>query len=203
MASANTTQQSGDDEKGILYSQIILIENARYFCVELAKMQSSAISQIVRRAESLFNDSLGSYVASVLRRPLSKMIDFVDAVDLLMRSTPANEIALHAAYSKSSFKRLAKEYTTKEVRKSIDALSKRVQKHFADDEDSASQSGADGGEDVLLLVWRSCEDNAAKEIDRFARIIRDVLPDGSVTLEITPLELRKFFQAAAPPPKRR
>ena len=203
MSLANTTQQSGDDEKGILYSQIFPIENARYFCVELAKVQSSAITQIVRRAETLFNDSLGSYVASVLRRPFGKMIDFADAVDLLMRSTPANEIQLHAAYSKSSFKRLAKEYTIKEMRKSIEAPSKRVQKHFADDKDTSSQSAADAGEDVPLLVWRSCEDNAAKEVDRFARISRYLLPDGSVTLELTPLELRNFFHAAAPPPPKR
>ena len=57
--------------------------------------------------------------------------------------------------------------------------------------------------EVLLVVWRACEDNAATEVNRFAPIIREDLPDGSVTLKVTPLELRKFFQEAAPPPRRR
>jgi len=56
----------------------------------------------------------------------------------LLGAYPGNEIQLHAAYSKSSFKRLAKKHTRKEVRRSIEALSERVQKRFADGEDTTS-----------------------------------------------------------------
>ena len=200
---------SGDDEKGVLYSQIILLENSRYLSVELSKIVSNALTQILRRADAMFNDALGSYVTSVLRRPLGKMMDFADAVELLMRSTPANEITLHQAYSKSAFKKLAKEYTSKDVRKAIETLAKRVQKHFAADEEDASAPAAavTGGvaaeEEVVMQVWRSCEDGAAKEVDRFARILKEVLPDGSVSIETSAQEVRKLFTAGAASLKRR
>ncbi|KDN37950.1 hypothetical protein K437DRAFT_240402 [Tilletiaria anomala UBC 951] len=208
MALTNASSGGNDDEKGVLYSQILLLENTHYLDVELRKVSSSALSQIVRRAESMFNDSLGCYVASVLRRPFGKLMDFGDAVDLLLRSTPANEITFHAAYSKSAFKRLAKENTSKDVRKNVETLSKRVQKHFAADDDELSvvpgaAVAVDACEDVMVQVWRSCEAGAAKELDRFARILKDVLPDGSVTIEITMQEIRRLFTANAPSIKKR
>ncbi len=211
MSSANAASSGGDEEKGALYAQIILIENARYLSVELGRLPNcpESVAQIFRRrADALLSDSLGSYIASVLRKPFGKMIDFADGVGLLMRSTPANEITLHAAYSKSNFKRVSKEYGSKDVRKSIETLSKRVQKHFAADEDdgpttSTSAISNDGEEEAVVQVWRSCEGEAAKEVERFSRMIRDVLPDGSVTLDITAVDVRRLFQQSAPSVKRR
>nr|CDI52043.1 related to Exocyst complex component Sec3 [Melanopsichium pennsylvanicum 4] len=72
----------GDEDKGQLNHLVILIENMYYFISEINKASrqrgNSALSGLVKRAETIYGDSLASYIQFVLRRPLGKMMDFGD-----------------------------------------------------------------------------------------------------------------------------
>ncbi|KAN0060684.1 hypothetical protein ACQY0O_007342 [Thecaphora frezii] len=194
-----------DEDKGQLNHHIILIENMWYFTSNISKQRNAALNALVKRAEKIYGDSLESYRMSVLRRPVGKMMDFGDGIDVLLRSTPPGEVSLHATYSKSAFKRLTKEYTSKDVRKSIEALSKRVQKHFGNDDDDPSESHDCGEEieEVLAKVWASCEDGFAREVERMARITRDCYKDAGVVLEVNGQDVRRLFASHAPGGRRR
>jgi hypothetical protein len=158
-----------DEDKGLLNHHVILIENMHHFVKDVGKLQGSMVLEpLMDRAQNILEDALSSYVQSVLRRPLAKMMDFGDGIEGLLRSTPANEVSLHSAYNKQTAKRLVKEYQSKDIRKSIEALSKRVLKHF-DEEDITTLSEASNGNaffydqsgisaeeiiEVLGMVWR-------------------------------------------------
>ncbi|ETS61045.1 hypothetical protein PaG_04983 [Moesziomyces aphidis] len=203
---------AGDEDKGQLNHLVILIENMYYFIHEINRASrqrgNSALAGLVKRAEAIYGDSLASYTQFVLRRPLAKMIDYGDGIDALLRSTPANEVSLHSAYSKSSFKKLVRDFTAKDTRKAIEALSKRVAKHFGDDDDalpvaapaaSAGTDSADAGQaEVLSRVWSSCELGYQREFERIQRIAAECYPDQSASLELGSNELRRLFASLAP-----
>ncbi|WFD42279.1 hypothetical protein MPSI1_000920 [Malassezia psittaci] len=154
----------GDEDKNQLNHQIILIENMYYVQTRIkpGMPPNPALAQILDQAQSVFGFALNGYVQSVLRRSLGKMMNFCGGIESLLQTTPANEITLHGTYSKSAAKKLVREYSAKDVRKAIEALSKRVQKHFNDEDDSSSGSQSevfdrDEAAKVLAHVWQALE----------------------------------------------
>ena len=124
----------------------------------------------------------------------------------------------HSAYSKQAAKRLIKEVTAKDLRKSIEALAKRVQKHFDEDEITtllsvghhdgnnlmdASGIPADEIIEVLSVVWRHCEDAFLGECERIMRILRDCYHDGKVLPEFTIEDVRRPFASNSPASRKR
>lgn len=205
------TTAGGDEDKGQLNHLVILIENMCYFVSEITRVSrqksNSALAGLVQRADTIFNDSLSSYTHLVLRRSLGKMMDYGDGIDGLLQSTPATEVSLHAAYSKASIKKLIKDITAKDTRKAIEALSKRVAKHFGDDDDvttlSLGTSAADSKEqqdqaEVMGRVWTSCEERYTREFDRITRITKDCYPDLNIKLELGSGEIKRLFSSTAP-----
>ena len=201
-----------DEDKGQLNHFVILIENMYHLLthVPTRSYPSPALRQVVDQAQSLYSNSLASYVQTVLRRPLGKMMDFCGGVDALLQSTPANEVTLHSAYSKSALKKLTRDYGPRDVRKAIDTLAKRVQKHFGeDDEGNAAAAQAAGLLDrdemarVQAEVWRAAEDGFVREIERLSRIIRTCYAETSGQLEVSSADVRRLFHQSAPGTRRR
>ncbi|PWN27166.1 hypothetical protein BDZ90DRAFT_232721 [Jaminaea rosea] len=218
-----------DEDKGIMNHQVLLIENMHHVVQETSKLthKAPALSALVSRADKMYEDSLSNYVHFVLRRPLGKLRDFADGIDSLLKGgagTPASEVSLHSAYSKASFKRLVKEYTTKDVRKQVDALWKRVLKHFDEDDDegftlaggssktggvSANAaaamldsdelaSGAAAEEEerrrVVGKVWRRCEQDFFRDVERLLRIQAECYKGSGVSIELQTGDVVRFFQ---------
>ncbi|CEH17930.1 Exocyst protein Sec3 [Ceraceosorus bombacis] len=201
---------AADDDKQALNHHVILIENMHHFVKEASRVRNSALGQLIKRAESIYEDHQHAYVNAVLRRPLGKVMDFGDGIDALLRSTPANEVSLHSAFSRSNFKRLVKENSAKDIRKAIEALSKRVQKHFGlDDDDLAglalaaaagsAEPAVDEAAEVLTRVWGACEEAFVRETERQARIARDCYA-GGVSLEYGVDDVKKPFANNVPTP---
>ncbi|PWN19487.1 hypothetical protein BCV69DRAFT_284116 [Microstroma glucosiphilum] len=210
-----TTATGGQDEdKGAMNHQVLLIENMHHLIQESTKLlyRAPALRALVARAEKVYEDSLSHYTHFVLRRPLGKMMDFGDGIDALLRSTPANEVSLHNAYSKSSFRKLAKEHGIKDLRKQVDALWKRVLKHFNEDENenftlaSSTSSRGETGElvtgpaaeeeerrAVVGKVWRRCEHDFVREIERTMRIQDECYKGAGVGLEVKVDEVVRLF----------
>jgi hemerythrin len=149
------------------------------------------------------------------------MMDFGDGIDSLLRSTPANEVSLHSAYNRQAAKRLVKEYSSKDIRKSIEALSKRVIKHFDDEEITTLAEGLNGASnfydasgisaeeiiEVLGKVWRSLEDGFTIECERMQRILRECYSNNNdsskLLCDFTIEDVRRPFASSAPAGRRR
>ncbi|MCO5588234.1 hypothetical protein L7F22_042189 [Adiantum nelumboides] len=211
-----------DEDKGLLNHHVILVENMFHLVKGITRIQTQrstqALNPQLKRAQAILDEALNSYVQSALRRPLGKMVDFGDGIDALLRSTPANEVSLHSAYSKQAAKRLVKEFSAKDIRKAIEALSKRVQKHFDEDEITilASQDASSGGNlfdgsgisadeivEVLSVVWRHCEDAFTHECERLMRILKECYLDGKLLAEFTMEDVRRPFASNSPAGRKR
>ena len=72
------------------------------------------------------------------------------------------------------------QYDSKEVRRGIDTLRKRIEKHFGDaDEEAISHK-------LVALVCKHCEGAYDKTMQRMERIIREIYPpmDGEKSVEL-------------------
>ncbi|WFD21743.1 hypothetical protein MEQU1_000398 [Malassezia equina] len=197
-----------DDDKGQLNHAVLLIENTYHLVVRLrpGSPPNAALAQAQAQAEALLERSRADYVNAVLRRPIGKIMDFGRGVEALLASMPANEVPLHHAYSKSTAKKLVRDHTAKDLRKGIEALSKRVQKHFDDDEPTTSMQVAlerDEISHVLAQVWMACETQCVAEWERFGRLLRTCYPGSQLQPDVSAGEVRRLFQTLPPTLRRR
>ncbi|CAO1631790.1 unnamed protein product [Sympodiomycopsis kandeliae] len=223
-SSSSTPTSATDEDKGVMNHHVLLIENMHHLIQEVSKLINKApvLQNLISRAEKMYADSLSAYTHFVLRRPLGKMMDFGDGIDSLLKSTPSNEVNLHNAYSKSSYKKLIKEYTLKDIRKQIDSLWKRVLKHFDQEDESStpnstlefsinnldsltskissgdlilgSQAEEDERKIVVGKVWKNCQNDFVKEVERLLRIQDECYKGTGNSLDIKVQDVMRLFQ---------
>ena len=142
----------------------------------------------------------------------------------MLKTTAPTEVQNNNTYSKSALKKVVKEYNAKDVRKHIDALFKRVEKHFEDDGGSSSNPGglqpgsalptsklgssstlgqdtypngnASGGAGgaVVAGVWKACEDELLRITELFQKRIGQCYANSGVSLEYGPVDVRDAFK---------
>ncbi|KAG8905579.1 hypothetical protein FRB99_008637 [Tulasnella sp. 403] len=183
------------EDKGMLNYHVILIENMEYFVSEMSQLDIPALATFVKRAKSMYDDNLDAYVKIVLRKPFGKLMDFFDGVDRLLQAITPAEVANSNAYNRSALKRVVKDFNSKDVRKNIEGLFKRVEKHFDDEGDmvnAATMKVVNGT--VMETVWRACEEQLVKETQRFIRLIGQCYADSGVMLEYSVMDVEGAFK---------
>jgi hypothetical protein len=94
----------------------------------------------------------------------------------------------NSSYSRSALKKVLKEFAAKDVRKHVDNLYKRVEKHFADAEESSQ------GEKLLPAVWKACEDELLRIREVFVKRITQCYSDSNATLEFSAADVESAFK---------
>ncbi|KAI9807021.1 MAG: hypothetical protein M1825_005738 [Sarcosagium campestre] len=196
----------GDPEdKEALNYHILLIENMNHYVEEVSSTSSvtttavhsdsgsgmgltttnAVLDEWRAQAETEMAEHLGLYLGAVMRRPLGKLLDFVESTEtLLQNTTTPSSLAQRPSHSRSTFKKLLSAHDAKEVRRGIEALKKRVEKHFGDADDDPSLSRA-----LVAKVLRECEARYLELGDRVLRIVADVY-EGALEWEWRPDEVR-------------
>lgn len=101
-------------------------------------------------------------------------------------------------FNRSALKKVIKEYDSKDMRRNIDGLYKRVEKHFDADEGAnpvplpPGQTGAAGP--VLAGVWNACEEELIRLTDKWTKLISQCYADSGVPLEYTVGDVRAAFK---------
>jgi len=130
-----------------------------------------------------------------MRRPFARIIDYFEGVERLLKTTAPTEVASNSSYNRSSLKKVIKEYDSKDVRKHVDALFKRVEKHFTEaperqiDENSGLTPGT-----VLVGVWKACEEEMLRITDVFSKRIAQCYSNMGVTLEYSAADVEAAFR---------
>ena len=94
---------------------------------------------------------------------------------------------------------MIKEYDAKDVRKHVDALFKRVEKHFTEasekttTQEVSSSTGIAPGT-VMVGVWKACEEELLRITEVFAKRIAQCYASTGVTLEYTAADVESAFK---------
>jgi hypothetical protein len=184
-----------DEDKGQMNYHVILIENMHYFVAEIRQQEIGSVNVFSTRAEAVYEENLNAYVKMVLRRPFSKIIDYFDGVEQLLKTTAPSEVSRNSSYSRSALKKVVKEYDSKDVRKHVDVLFKRVEKHFteASEVTTGESSGITPGT-VLVGVWKACEEELLRITEIFAKRITQCYANAGVSLEYSVTDVEAAFR---------
>ncbi|KAK0464997.1 exocyst complex component Sec3-domain-containing protein [Desarmillaria tabescens] len=184
------------EDKGQLNYHVILIENMHHFVAEISQMEIGSVAGFLRKAEAIYDENLGAYVKIILRRPFAKIIDYFEGVERLLKTTAPSEIATNSSYNRSALKKVVKEYSAKDIRKHIDALFKRVEKHFteASEKTTTEESGGIAPGTVMVGVWKACEEELLRITELFSKRISQCYPDSGVSLDYTSVDVEAAFR---------
>jgi hypothetical protein len=185
-----------------------------HFVAEIRQQEIGSVNVFSTRAEAMYEENLSAYVKMVLRRPFSKIIvshrvsladrlyqysnysqDYFDGLEQLLKTTAPSEVSRNGSYSRSALKKVVKEYDAKDVRKHVDALFKRVEKHFteASEVTTGESSGITPGT-VLVGVWKACEEELLRITEIFAKRITQCYANAGVSLEYSVGDLEAAFR---------
>lgn len=162
---------SGDPEdKEALNYHILLIENMNYFVEETKTHHNMVLEEWSEKATRDQFTHLSQYTDAVIRRPLGKWLDFLESTEALMKSTDNYaSIANKPSHSRSSIKKVLSAYDGKEIRKGIETLKKRVEKHFTDADDPSTSSKT-----LVSRVLEECNTRYSLAHDRMKLVIEKV-----------------------------
>lgn len=152
-----TSSGADPEDKEALNYHILLTENMNHFLEEVDTHGLEVLEEYKDMAASELAEHMGLYLNAVMRRPLGKLLEYLENIEAQLASgkTPTS-IASQPSNAKEVFQKLLLTYDGREVRKGVEALRKRVEKHFGDADDVANASRA------MALVNR-----VIKECDKF------------------------------------
>lgn len=199
----SSTTGSGDPEdKEALNYHILLIENMHHYVEEVHPRTNPVLEEWKACAAKEMSEHMNLYLSAVIRRPLGKLLDFLESTESLLLLLPPvssapsgaaaaaaiagggagggaagastntpSSIATRTSHSRSTFKKLLGAHDVRELRRGIDALRKRVEKHFGD-ADEAELSRA-----LVAKVLKQCEVAYVGVRERLGRVITEVYED--------------------------
>lgn len=175
----STAPTSGDPEdKEALNYHILLIENMNYFVEEVKTHHNIVLEEWTERAGRDQVNHLTQYVDAVIRRPLGKWLDFLESTEALMKATDSYVgIANKPSHSRSSAKKVLSAHDAKEIRKGVETLKKRIEKHFTDVDDPGSSNRG-----LIGRVFDECAVRYAHAWDRM-RVVIDRVYEGALEIE--------------------
>lgn len=171
----------GDDKTSF---HITMLENMHFFIVEMSKMELGSTRSFAQRAQSVYDENLNSYIKLLFRRTMSKLIDFFDVIERLGKDP--NGLSSHSNYGKSALKKIVKEFNAKDMRKHIEGLHKRVEKHFT--EGGADKSAA-GSDDMVPIIWNAFERELVGMTVRMNSLIAQNYGESGIALEFSKADI--------------
>lgn len=116
-------------------SQIIEIENFHYLDNMLRSLKIPCLENERKLAKEYYDLALKEYVNNNFRRPLEKLNIFFEGVQQkVQQGIKEDEIGYQLAFSKQELRKIIKECNLKDIKKGLEEMYRRVEKHFSDPE---------------------------------------------------------------------
>lgn len=197
-----------EEDKEALNFHILLIENMNHFIEEVDNPKGLEVLDDWREAaQQELAEHLNLYLNTAMRRPLGKLLEYLENIEAqLAAGKNPGAIAAQPSNAKSTFNKVLSGYDGKEVRKGIETLRKRVEKHFGGDDDAPGGDGASaittgssgtrivggGNRSLVMRVLKECERYYGEVEMRVGKITTEVY-GGEVLWEWPRAEVKSAF----------
>ncbi|OAD71491.1 hypothetical protein PHYBLDRAFT_187571 [Phycomyces blakesleeanus NRRL 1555(-)] len=181
---ARESDQTGDDKEQ-LNANIMYIENMHHFYHELRTHKLHVLERWIKHAKSQYDSRLNAYIKVIIRRPLGKLLEFFEGVEAMMHTSTPEEVSFHTNYNKIQLRKVIMLYPAKEIKKSLELLYRRVDKHFSEEEG------------LLQVVWRGIQEEFIRQHEKMEDLIQKCYPDAGVHLEFTIQDLLAMMSELA------
>ncbi|KAM3831737.1 exocyst complex component 1 isoform 5-T5 [Vipera latastei] len=165
---------------------VVMMENFHHIFATLSRLKISCLEAEKKEAKQQYTDYLQSYVIYSLGQPLEKLNHFFEGVEArVAQGVREEEVSYQLAFSKQELRKVIKEYPGKEVKKGLDNLYKKVDKHLCEEEN------------LLQVVWHSMQDEFIRQYKHFEGLIARCYPGSGITMEFTIQDILDYFSSIA------
>ncbi|XP_077440991.1 exocyst complex component 1 isoform X3 [Vanacampus margaritifer] len=165
---------------------VVMMENFHHIFSTLSQLKISCLDAERREAKHKYTDHLQSYVINSLGQPLEKLNHFFEGVEArVAQGIREEEVSYQLAFNKQELRKVIKEYPGKEVKKGLDNLYKKVDKHLCEEES------------LLQVVWHSTQDEFIRQYKHFEDLIGRCYPGSGITMEFTIRDMLEYFSSIA------
>ncbi|KAJ7986479.1 hypothetical protein DPEC_G00340310 [Dallia pectoralis] len=165
---------------------VVMMENFHHIFSTLSHLKISCLETERREAKHKYTDHLQSYVINSLGQPLEKLNHFFEGVEArVAQGIREEEVSYQLAFNKQELRKVIKEYPGKEVKKGLDNLYKKVDKHLCEEES------------LLQVVWHSMQDEFIRQYKHFEGLIGRCYPGSGITMEFTIGDMLEYFSSIA------
>ncbi|CAB1324118.1 unnamed protein product [Coregonus sp. 'balchen'] len=165
---------------------VVMMENFHHIFSTLSHLKISCLETERREAKHKYTDHLQSYVINSLGQPLEKLNHFFEGVEArVAQGVREDEVSYQLAFNKQELRKVIKEYPGKEVKKGLDNLYKKVDKHMCEEES------------LLQVVWHSMQDEFIRQYKHFEGLIGRCYPGSGITMEFTIGDMLEYFSSIA------
>lgn len=167
-------------------SQVIKMENFHHMHSLLAQLKIPVLDVLKKGAKTKYNEALRSYVTKYFGRPLEKLNLFFEGVQLKVgQGVKETEISYQMAYSKQELRKVISLYPSREVKKGLESLYKKVEKHLCEEEN------------LLQVVWRAMQEEFIVQYNYLEERIQRCYAGSMITLDFTIDDILHFFSEIA------
>lgn len=166
--------------------EVVLFENYHHIFAMLSELKIASLEGQKKEAKQGYQEQLQAYVTSYLGQPLEKVHAFFVGIESKVAAgVRVEEVGYQLQFSKQELRKVVKEYSGREVKKGLEHLYKKVEKHLCEEEN------------LLQVVWHSMQDEFIKQIKYFESMISKCYPDSGITFEFTIDNLLGYFSDIA------
>ncbi|XP_043211990.1 exocyst complex component 1-like, partial [Amphibalanus amphitrite] len=115
--------------------EVVQMENFHHLHALLMRLKLAGLESEKREVKQKYNEALKAYVTRYFGQPLIKLNQFFGGVQSkVAQGVREAEMGYQHAFSKQELRKVIKEYPGKEVKKGLDTLYKKVEKHLCEEE---------------------------------------------------------------------
>ncbi|BES93772.1 exocyst complex component sec3 [Nesidiocoris tenuis] len=167
-------------------TEVIKMENFHHLFDLLSRLKIAVLDSQRKEAKLKYNEALKGYVTRYFGRPLEKLNLFFDGVQAKVGlGVKESEISYQMAFSKQELRKVIKEYPGKEVKRGLDHLYKKVEKHLSEEEN------------LLQVVWRAMQEEFIRQYKYIEDLIQRCYPGAMIALEFSIEDILQFFSEIA------
>lgn len=165
---------------------VVMMENYHRLFRVLTRLKIVCLENEKREAKRKYNDTLKLYVKEMLGRPMEKINIFFEGVqECIAAGVKEDEVGYQLAFSKQELRKNIKEYPAKDIKRGLEHLYKKVEKHLCEEEN------------LLQVVWHSMQDEFIQQYKHFEDLIQRCYPESMINLEVTIEDILSFFSNIA------
>uniref|UniRef100_A0A0K8SIQ1 Exocyst complex component Sec3 PIP2-binding N-terminal domain-containing protein n=2 Tax=Lygus hesperus TaxID=30085 RepID=A0A0K8SIQ1_LYGHE len=166
--------------------EVVKMENFHHLFDLLSQLKIVVLDSQRKEAKQKYNESLKAYVTRYFGRPLEKLNLFFEGVQAKVgQGVKESEISYQMAFSKQELRKVIKEYPGKEVKRGLDHLYKKVEKHLSEEEN------------LLQVVWRAMQEEFIQQYKYIEDLIQRCYPGAMISLEFSIEDILQFFSEIA------
>ncbi|XP_066983031.1 exocyst complex component 1 [Macrobrachium rosenbergii] len=166
--------------------EVIKMENYHVLHQLMFQLKLPGMDAQRKEAKQRYQEALNAYVTQYFGRPLEKLNLFFDGVTAKVAGgVKESEVGYQLAFSKQELRKVIKEYPGKEVKRGLDQLYKKVEKHL-------SEEG-----NLLQVVWRAMQEEFIRQYKLIEDLIHRCYPGAMINLEFSIDDILNYFSDIA------